>query len=329
MSGTTSRAKAQAQLLHWRDNIFGFEGQLLRWFNDQTFSRIEDFTIITDEEVEDIEYKVDDGDTIAAPRSHRVRLKAAIGYYQYVNYQHLRYGVDILSCTEVVNVDAFDKFFTRDYDPSKPTIRYTQDYIEELEHKKKRMEQEDEMHRVKMDVELKKLANFSSQTTDTAADRFNKGIKRDPSQFKTFQNETYWDTWFRGFTATAKTQGLNNILNEAYVPNTQNDVDLFEAQQAYMYSVLIDRLQTENSQSILRDHEDDKDAQKIIAEVVTYYEKSSMTKNRASTLFSQITSMKIYSTRWNGTVRNFILNWSTKSANIIASQERPIISQIR
>jgi hypothetical protein len=38
------------------------------------------------------------------------------------------------------------------------------------------MEQADEMHRVKMDVELKKLANFSSQTSDTAADRLNKGM---------------------------------------------------------------------------------------------------------------------------------------------------------
>jgi hypothetical protein len=46
----------------------------------------------------------------------------------------------------------------------------------------------------------------------------------------------------------------------------------------------------------------DKDAQKIIAKVVACYEKS----------FSQITSMKIYSTRWNGTVRNFILNWVDK-----------------
>jgi hypothetical protein len=69
-----------------------------------------------------------------------------------------------------------------------------------------------------------------------------------------------------------------------------------------MYSILIDRLQTENSQSIVRDHENDKDAQKIIAEVVACYEKS----------FSQITSMKIYSTRWKGTVRNFILNWVDK-----------------
>ena len=79
-----------------------------------------------------------------------------------------------------------------------------------------------------------------------------------------------------------------------------------------MYSILIDRLQTETTQSILRDHEIDKDAQKILAEVIAYFEQSSMAKNRASTLFGQITSMKVHSTRWNGTMRNFILHWVDK-----------------
>lgn len=76
-----------------------------------------------------------------------------------------------------------------------------------------------------------------------------------------------------------------------YIPSAVSDIELFKSQQTYMYSVLIDRLQTDSSQSILRDHEDDKDAQRITAEVVTYYEKSSMAKNRACTLFSKITSI--------------------------------------
>jgi hypothetical protein len=136
MSGTTSRAKAQAQLVHWRKNIFGLEGPLLKWFNDQTFSRIEDFTNMTDQEVDGIEYKGEDGCSQAAPRHHRAQLKASIGYFQYVTYHHLRYGID-MDCRDVVNAETFDKFFTRDYDPSKPTIRYTPEYIEALEQKKK------------------------------------------------------------------------------------------------------------------------------------------------------------------------------------------------
>jgi hypothetical protein len=80
---------------------------------------------MTDDEVDEIEYANEKGDSLTAPRSHRVRFKAAIGYYQYVTYQHLRYGVDILACKDVVNGDAFDKFFTRDYDPSQPIIRFT------------------------------------------------------------------------------------------------------------------------------------------------------------------------------------------------------------
>ena len=63
---------------------------------------------------------------------------------------------------------------------------------------------------------------------------------------------------------------------------------------------------------ILREHEADKDSQAILREVVAYYEQSSMAKNRASTLFGQITNMKLHSTRWNGTIRNFILQWVDK-----------------
>jgi hypothetical protein len=147
---------------------------------------------------------------------------------------------------------------------------------------------------------------------ETAADRFIRRIIRDPSQFKTFQNELYWDAWSRGFSATATAQGLANVLNPSYVPSTPNDLELFSSQQIYMYSVLIDRLQTDYAQSILREHEVEKDSQMIVAEVVRYYEKSFMAKNGSSTLFSQITSMKIHTTRWNGTIRNFILHWVDK-----------------
>jgi hypothetical protein len=94
--------------------------------------------------------------------------------------------------------------------------------------------------------------------------------------------------------------------------NSQSDDELFTSQQTYMYFVLIDRLQTETAQAMLREHETDKNSQKIIAEIVDYYEKSSKAKNRASTLFSQITSMKIHTTRWNGTMRAFILHWVDK-----------------
>jgi hypothetical protein len=61
-------------------------------------------------------------DSVTAPRSHRVRFKGAIGSYQYVTYHHLRYGIDNMS----LRGETFDKFFTRDYDPSQPLIRYHQ-----------------------------------------------------------------------------------------------------------------------------------------------------------------------------------------------------------
>jgi hypothetical protein len=201
-------------------------------------------------------------------------MKAAIAYYHYVDFYHNEDDIlDVISSLSFINDSTFDKFFVTSYDPMTKIVRYTPEYATRV--KKEKNEQE----RAQMDL----AGATNLPPPETAADRFNCGIKRDPSQFKTFQNELYWDAWYRGFSATATAQGLANVLNHRYVPSTPNDLGLFSSQQTFMYSVLIDRLQTNNAQSILRDHEVDKDSQIIIAEVVRYYEKSSMAKNRSST----------------------------------------------
>ena len=283
---------------------------MLTWFNAQGFNSIEDFGQLFDEDIDDIRYTDQEGSTTPAPRSHRTRFKAAVGYYHFVRYYHDKDNtLNIMASTHLINKVSFGKFFMDEYNPNKDIIRYSREYILELEQAQIRAER-DSLERAKIQAELDRLNKLPPP--ETLADKFNRGVKRDPAQFKTFQNELYWDSWYRGFSATAMAQGLGNVLTATYIPSTVSDIELFKSQQTYMYSVLIDRLQTDNSQSILRDHESDKDAQQIIAEVVTYYEKSSMAKNRASVLFSQITSMRLHTTRWNGTIRSFLLHWVEK-----------------
>jgi hypothetical protein len=54
----------------------------------------------------------------------------------------------------------------------------------------------------------------------SSADSFRRGIKKNKSDYKPFKNERYWDTWNRGFRATARTHDMKNVLDATYAPTT-------------------------------------------------------------------------------------------------------------
>jgi hypothetical protein len=150
MSGTASQTEARTILHHWRDNIFGFDGEMLKWFNAQGFSRIQDFIFLEDEDIDDIEYVDSNGNTNKAPWIHRIMFKAAIGYFHYDRYHNKFDIVDATTSADVTNQEKFDKFYTEQYDPTKPIIKYSDDYVHELERDQAREEREVELHNIQM-----------------------------------------------------------------------------------------------------------------------------------------------------------------------------------
>ena len=142
MSGATSRARAQVILHHWRDNIFGFEGQIQKWFDGQQFSRIEEFGFLGNNDVDNLEYVANDGTTSLAPKQHRVRVKAALGYYHYVQYHHnVSNTMDIL-LEPTINTSSFDRFHSVEFNPEQDIVSYTSAYVQTLELNKARIERE-------------------------------------------------------------------------------------------------------------------------------------------------------------------------------------------
>jgi len=55
---------------------------------------------------------------------------------------------------------------------------------------------------------------------------FQKGIRRDMSSYPTIKNIEQWDNWRRVFEATAKAQGVNNILDPKYNPSNPPEAQL-------------------------------------------------------------------------------------------------------
>jgi hypothetical protein len=71
---------------------------------------------------------------------------------------------------------------------------------------------------------------------------FKKGIKLDNVSFAVLKDNKQWDSVHRTLkTNTACCQGLDDVLDLSYVPNTAEDIVLFEEKQKYKYSVQASR----------------------------------------------------------------------------------------
>jgi len=152
----------------------------------------------------------------------------------------------------------------------------------------------------------------SSKPSHSPVDNFKRGLKCDPSLFMLFKDGKLFDSWQCSTVAQACAQDVAEILYPIYVPRTQDDIDLFQEKQKYMFAVFERTLQTDTGKAIVRDHEDDADAQEVYTKVIAYYLKSTKASLDSSTLLSYITSVRLGSGMWKGPTYSFVLHWQDK-----------------
>ena len=66
-------------------------------------------------------------------------------------------------------------------------------------------------------------------------DQFMKGIKRDASIFPVLKEEKQFDDWHGDFITITESQGLEEVLDDSYIPKTAENVELFNTKQMFMY----------------------------------------------------------------------------------------------
>jgi len=147
----------------------------------------------------------------------------------------------------------------------------------------------------------------SGSSTVTPVEVFRKGIKRDANAFSALKDMKQWDQYKRSTKAQARAQGVAEVLDPAFTPVLQDDKDLFEAKQQFMYAVFEKTLLTDFGKSVVRAHEKTGDAQAVFAAVMKYAEESTAATIDSSDLMTYITSAR-WGT-WNGTAMSFILHW--------------------
>ena len=156
------------------------------------------------------------------------------------------------------------------------------------------------------------LAAPAAAGTKDPVSEFKKGIKRDPSLFEVLKDEKQWDTWQRSAMTMARSQGVEDVLNASCVPPAGPPQALFQEKQKYMYSVLQRTLRTDEGKSIVRDHENDFNAQQVFIEIKACSEKSTKSSLESSELLSCVTTTRFAGGDWKGSARSFILHWENQ-----------------
>ena len=77
--------------------------------------------------------------------------------------------------------------------------------------------------------------------------------------------------WKDRFKVTASAQGVEDVLTD-YIPQTQEQLELFEEQQKYVFSVLTEHLKTMSAPEILTEHAKRHDAQAVFKELCKHKE---------------------------------------------------------
>ena len=149
-------------------------------------------------------------------------------------------------------------------------------------------------------------------TNYAPVDSFRKGIKLDPEAYPKLKDDKHKVRWHRSMRNTARAQNVANVLDHSYVPMTQEDKDLFEAQQTYLYNVLDNCVFTDRGKEIVRTYYDTSDAQKVYEEICILHKESTSAKLDTSNNLSYLTSMQLGDGSWKGTAVGFLTNWHEK-----------------
>ena len=149
----------------------------------------------------------------------------------------------------------------------------------------------------------------TSAAKKSPAELFRRGIKRDPTLFPTLKDEKLNDSWHRSFANQARAQDLSDVLDPNYRPSSTEDRDLFVEKQKFLYAVLESKVLTDHGKAIIRQHDDDFDAQTVYRKLQEHHLRSTQATIDSSSILSYITSARLGNGEWRGSTTTFILHW--------------------
>ena len=137
-------------------------------------------------------------------------------------------------------------------------------------------------------------SNPTSNGLSRALELWDKGVKRDSAAFPPLNGTHGWNVFRLKFTAIAKAQQVDKVLDPTYSPAPGSDEEaLLQRMKVYVYSILTENIKTSKGAAIVKNHDATMDAQEVWKELVQHHTDSIASDKRADTLFSLITGTRI------------------------------------
>jgi hypothetical protein len=130
-------------------------------------------------------------------------------------------------------------------------------------------------------------------------------VKKDPTIYSEFKQEKHYDTWITSVQAYASLHGTLQVLDHAYIPSTPEEKYHFDDQQAFMWSVVITKVQTGNGKQYMRQNPGN--AQKIFHLLHLEHRESLKAEYGAEDLREKLDKFDL--STWTGTYVSFIEDW--------------------
>ena len=252
------------------------------------FPTIEDVLAMDEDQLHDLEYEDEEGN-LHSPHVSKLNLVRIL-----VSFHHMKkeagqtiYREDWTS----VDPDEFDKWRQRDYQPIK-------------------------LGNLSQPTPLPQDPNLNSPSASsrrTPADEFRRTLKRDQSLFPKLTDWKQWDNYNRKLLSQARTQGVEKVLDGSYKPRTQEEKELFEEQQKFMFAVFESTLQTDIGKKAVRDNFDKSDAQAIYQTIKKHAEQSTSAELNAFQLLSYLTTARLGDGHWKGGCQGFVVNFADRA----------------
>jgi hypothetical protein len=128
------------------------------------------------------------------------------------------------------------------------------------------------------------------------------------AHYENLKDVKYFNSWNRGFVATARMHHTDLVSNEKYVLKNDDEKVLLKEMQIFMYAVFEEHLKTSKGKSLVSQYEETHDAQSIYRELKKHALRSTAAQLSGDTLLQYIT-ITSYPGNWRGTSYEFVLHW--------------------
>ena len=155
-----------------------------------------------------------------------------------------------------------------------------------------------------------------------AINDFQKGTKRNVSDYPKLSDDKYWFNYARKLKATAAAHGIAEVLDPDYVPDLDNE-ELFNAKNTFIYSVFVSTLQTGKSRRCVRMHQATMDGQAVYIAMEKEYTQGATAELAAERLRLELLKFKL-DDKWSKSNEQFLDVWETKVQDLEQIQDTEV-----